>query len=52
VFGELHGILLYTKYTYLVFGGKKIPRAKKKKSADREHAPSVTPGNAAGRLQP
>src|ERR1022692_1004692 len=52
VFGKLHGILLVTKYTYLVFGGKKIPCAKKKKSADREHAPSVTPAHVAGRLQP
>jgi hypothetical protein len=34
VFGELHGILLTTKYTYLVNEGKKIACAKKKKLPD------------------
>jgi hypothetical protein len=40
VFRELHGILLNTKYTYLVLEGKKIPSAKKENLITGKRAPS------------
>jgi hypothetical protein len=50
VFGELHGILLITKYRYLVREGKKNPGAEKKILVNGERTPPFAPDHAAKSL--